>query len=68
MRLPAGLLSRSATLLFASGPALAATYSLINEYSGETFFDGWDFYGSWDNLTLGTFHFPFSTCDSLSPG
>lgn len=28
-------------------------YDIIRDYSGQTFFDGWDFYGSWDNLTLG---------------
>ncbi|KAF9003228.1 hypothetical protein BDQ17DRAFT_489203 [Cyathus striatus] len=36
-------------LLFASIQA----YDLVTDYSGSTFFDGWDFYGSWDNLTLG---------------
>lgn len=29
-------------------------YDIIREHAGPTFFDGWDFYGSWDNLTLGT--------------
>lgn len=36
--------------------ALAATtsaYEFVREYSGSSFFDAWDFYGSWDNLTLG---------------
>lgn len=28
-------------------------YDTFHEYAGSTFFDGWDFYGSWDNLTLG---------------
>lgn len=32
----------------------AGAFSVVRDYSGETFFDGWDFYGSWDNLTLGT--------------
>ena len=27
-------------------------YNLARDYSGSNFFDGWDFYGSWDNLTL----------------
>jgi hypothetical protein len=31
----------------------AAAYDLVRDYSGQTFFEGWDFYGSWDNLTLG---------------
>lgn len=30
------------------------SYDLVRDYSGATFFDRWDFYGSWDNLTLGT--------------
>ncbi|TFL00746.1 glycoside hydrolase family 16 protein [Pterulicium gracile] len=28
-------------------------YDLVREYSGIPFFDRWDFYGSWDNLTSG---------------
>jgi len=31
----------------------AVCYDMVREYSGQTFFDRWDFYGSWDNLTLG---------------
>ena len=30
----------------------AAAYDLVREYSGVSFFDRWDFYGMWDNLTL----------------
>lgn len=30
-----------------------AAYSLEVEYQGETFFQGWDFYGNRDNLTNG---------------
>ena len=29
-------------------------YNLLRDYSGSTFFDGWDFYGAPDNLTTGT--------------
>ena len=29
-------------------------YNLLRDYSGSTFFDGWDFYGAPDNLTNGT--------------
>ena len=29
-------------------------WELVREYSGSTFFDRWDFYGFWDNLTLST--------------
>lgn len=28
-------------------------YDLVRAYEGATFFDNWDFYGSYDNLTLG---------------
>ena len=31
----------------------AVAFDLIREYAGSTFFNGWDFYGYWDNLTLG---------------
>ncbi|KAI0765380.1 concanavalin A-like lectin/glucanase domain-containing protein [Fomes fomentarius] len=30
----------------------ANAYNIARDYSGPSFFDGWDFYGSWDNLTL----------------
>lgn len=35
-----------------------SAYDIIKEYAGDSFFDDWDFYGSWDNLTLGA-HFLF---------
>ncbi|KAF8137076.1 hypothetical protein EV363DRAFT_1394645 [Boletus edulis] len=38
-------------LLIASRHAVA--YDIFRDYSGSTFFDGWDFYGSFDNLTWG---------------
>ncbi|KAF5380159.1 hypothetical protein D9615_006142 [Tricholomella constricta] len=28
-------------------------YELVRDYSGLSFFNGWDFYGAYDNLTLG---------------
>lgn len=28
-------------------------YDVFHSYAGSNFFDGWNFYGSWDNLTLG---------------
>lgn len=37
-------------------PALwtgAACYDLVRDYSGQNFFQGWDWFGNWDNLTLG---------------
>ncbi len=33
--------------------ALSATFSLARDYSGNGFFDAWDFYGNYDNLTNG---------------
>lgn len=38
----------TATLLYLLAPALVAatTYDLTKEYSGQTFFDGWIFYGN----------------------
>ncbi len=35
--------------------AYPVTFNLADEYAGQSFFDKWDFYGHWDNLTLGTF-------------
>lgn len=43
----------SCILLF-SFFAASHAYDLVRDYSGSSFFNGWDFYGSWDNLTLGT--------------
>ncbi|KAF9652912.1 glycoside hydrolase family 16 protein [Thelephora ganbajun] len=34
-------------------PGAHAVYSLVRTWEGQTFFDGWDFYGSYDNLTNG---------------
>jgi hypothetical protein len=43
----------TALLCLASLLSLSASYDLVRDYSGTSFFDRWDFYGSWDNLTLG---------------
>lgn len=40
-------------LCFLSLLSSSTSYNLVRDYSGTTFFDRWDFYGSWDNLTLG---------------
>lgn len=32
----------------------SAAYNLVREYSGSNFFEGWEFYGNYDNLTNGT--------------
>ena len=36
-------------------------YDLVTTYSGPTFFDGWDYYGHWDNLTNGISRAPVTT-------
>ncbi|GAA5988954.1 hypothetical protein JCM5350_007495 [Sporobolomyces pararoseus] len=43
-------------ILLAALPAQAA-YDIVKDYSGSTFFDGWDFYGHYDNLTNGDTNF-----------
>ena len=40
-------------LLTATTPALAASFNLLHDYSGSTFFDGWDFKDGFDNTTNG---------------
>jgi len=40
-------------LLFLLRLHIAFGYDIVRDYSGSTFFQGWDFYGYWDNLTLG---------------
>ena len=40
-------------LLSFTSAALAANFNLVKEYSGSGFFDEWDYYGHWDDLTNG---------------
>ncbi|KAI0635303.1 concanavalin A-like lectin/glucanase domain-containing protein [Trametes polyzona] len=43
------------SFVFATSMAMVGSsmgYDLVRDYSGQHFFDGWDFYGYWDNLTL----------------
>ncbi|GAA5841387.1 hypothetical protein JCM11251_006174 [Rhodosporidiobolus azoricus] len=42
-----------AILLLVAAPGTEAAYSLTKDYSGERFFDGWSYYGHYDNLTNG---------------
>ena len=44
-----------AAALLSSASGASATYSLVKEFSGSNFFDGWDFYGNYDNLTNGVY-------------
>ena len=46
----------SATITLAAAvlsvvPDAQAAYNLVQAWQGQSFFDGWDFYGSYDNLT-----------------
>ena len=38
--------------------SITIAYNLLEDFSGNTFFNTWDFYGNYDNLTLGTLHEP----------
>jgi len=40
-------------LLAAPAMVTATSYNLAKDYSGTSFFDGWTFYGNYDNLTNG---------------
>jgi hypothetical protein len=40
-------------LVFAVFMSSVKGYSLVREYSGQNFFDLWDFYGDYDNTTEG---------------
>jgi hypothetical protein len=42
-----------AALLSSARVSLGASYNLVKDYSGQTFFDSWSYYGSYDNLTSG---------------
>lgn len=46
-------------------PRAEAAYSLQALYQGESFFDGWSFWGNRDNLTNGAATYSSSTTDTL---
>ncbi|KAJ7577298.1 glycoside hydrolase family 16 protein [Mycena floridula] len=50
-------ISSSLLLLLSARMAVATSYDMVKIYAGPTFFDGWDFYGSFDNLTNGDVNF-----------
>ncbi|KAJ7223881.1 glycoside hydrolase family 16 protein [Mycena haematopus] len=60
--------SSSLALLSALLPITSAvtTYDMVKEYSGSSFFEGWDFYGHFDNLTNGDAIFVTSSVASSS--
>ncbi|KAJ6571816.1 hypothetical protein B0H19DRAFT_1131391 [Mycena capillaripes] len=39
--------------LFSSLFSVVQAYNIVDNFQGLTFFDNWDFYGNYDNLTLG---------------
>jgi hypothetical protein len=41
------------TLVSLATTVLGANFSLVQDFSGNGFFDAWDFYGQYDNLTNG---------------
>ena len=41
------------TVLGLAALQTCSAYDVVRQYSGSSFFDAWDFYGYWDNLTLG---------------
>lgn len=56
-----------AAAALSSGSALAASnYSLVKEYSGQSFFDGWVFYDYYDNTTSGAYPVRSLASPSLS--
>ncbi|KAJ7646203.1 glycoside hydrolase family 16 protein [Mycena rosella] len=61
------MLSSLALLSVVLPSALAATtYDMVKEYSGSTFFNDWNFYGQFDNLTNGDAIFVTSSVASSS--
>jgi len=42
-----------AAAMLSEVPRVHAAYDLVRAWEGQTFFDGWDFYGYYDNLTNG---------------
>ena len=47
-----------AAALLTSAHGASAAYNLVKEFSGSSFFDGWEFYGNYDNLTNGAYLSP----------
>ncbi|KAH9840138.1 concanavalin A-like lectin/glucanase domain-containing protein [Rhodofomes roseus] len=47
----------TAAALYSSGAVAATSYSLVKEYAGASFFDGWVFYDFYDNTTSGDINY-----------
>ena len=53
MRSSPTLVGLSLASILSLVPSTRAAYSLKTQYAGDSFFDGWDFWGNRDNLTNG---------------
>lgn len=51
----------SSAFLLAGAFAQTTQYTMVKEYSGSGFFDDWNFYNNWDNLTDGSVQFVSSS-------
>ena len=47
---------RAAAAIAATLAFKASAYDIVRSYEGSTFFDRWEWFGNWDNLTLGACH------------
>jgi len=57
---------RFALALLSCAQVSLGAYNLVKDYSGQTFFDSWTYYGNYDNLTNGT-HLNRSLASCLTP-
>ncbi|KDQ60270.1 glycoside hydrolase family 16 protein [Jaapia argillacea MUCL 33604] len=64
-----GLLLSALSVVSVSWAQPAPPYELVRDYSGQTFFNGWDFFGFRDNLTWGNVTYvdaPTAASDKLA--
>ena len=67
MALESALVAAAFTVL--SAQAQNTTFTLATQYSGQSFFNGWEYYGNYDNLTNGACScLMLSSCDALQRG
>ncbi|GAA5838567.1 hypothetical protein JCM3766R1_006014 [Sporobolomyces carnicolor] len=57
MRSSPTLVGLSLASILSLVPSTRAAYSLKTQYAGDSFFDGWDFWGNRDNLTNGAVYY-----------
>ena len=65
MTLKSGVLAAACALYASSSLFLAArgtNFTLVQDYSGNGFFDSWVFYGNYDNLTNGAYSLLLYLC------